>query len=173
MAIYYVSGIPYPDELYHWGIKGQKWGVRRYQNADGTYTLDGKQRYGRISDETARKLKSNAQKEAKEEKRIARKEKYEARKRMIKDAANVHKMSDAELLEKIGRLSNEKRLMELTYERLTSSADPKKQMMIQAGKKVAGVALAGIGTYAGAAILTGTFDPKELAKYAFPKPKNK
>ena len=33
-------------ELYHWGIKGQKWGVRRYQNADGTLTEEGKERYG-------------------------------------------------------------------------------------------------------------------------------
>ena len=31
-------------ELYHYGIKGQKWGVRRYQNADGTYTSIGKRR---------------------------------------------------------------------------------------------------------------------------------
>lgn len=32
------------NELYHWGIKGQKWGVRRYQNKDGTYTSAGKKR---------------------------------------------------------------------------------------------------------------------------------
>lgn len=32
-------------ELYHHGIKGQKWGVRRFQNADGTLTAAGKQRY--------------------------------------------------------------------------------------------------------------------------------
>lgn len=32
------------DELYHHGIKGQKWGVRRYQNKDGTYTSAGKKR---------------------------------------------------------------------------------------------------------------------------------
>lgn len=31
--------------LYHWGIKGMKWGVRRYQNEDGTLTNAGKKRY--------------------------------------------------------------------------------------------------------------------------------
>ena len=33
-------------ELYHHGIKGQKWGRRRYQNPDGTLTPAGKKRYG-------------------------------------------------------------------------------------------------------------------------------
>ena len=32
----------YTDELYHHGIKGQKWGLRRFQNADGSYTDAGK-----------------------------------------------------------------------------------------------------------------------------------
>lgn len=34
------------DELMHHGVKGQKWGIRRYQNADGTLTNEGKIRYG-------------------------------------------------------------------------------------------------------------------------------
>lgn len=38
---------PYPNELYHHGIMGQKWGVRRYQNPDGSLTLAGKRRYQR------------------------------------------------------------------------------------------------------------------------------
>lgn len=37
----------YPNELYHHGIKGQKWGRRRYQNPDGSLTPAGKKRYQR------------------------------------------------------------------------------------------------------------------------------
>lgn len=34
-----------PNALYHHGILGQKWGVRRYQNRDGSYTSAGQKRY--------------------------------------------------------------------------------------------------------------------------------
>lgn len=44
--MYYLAGIPISDELYHHGIKGQRWGVRRFQNPDGTLTPEGKARYG-------------------------------------------------------------------------------------------------------------------------------
>lgn len=36
----YING-----ELYHHGVKGMKWGVRRYQNKDGSLTPAGKKRY--------------------------------------------------------------------------------------------------------------------------------
>ena len=40
----------FDDELYHWGIKGQKWGDRRYQNEDGSLTPEGRERYGKGGD---------------------------------------------------------------------------------------------------------------------------
>lgn len=39
------------EYLAHYGIKGQKWGVRRYQNSDGTLTAAGKKRYGGHEDD--------------------------------------------------------------------------------------------------------------------------
>ena len=47
------------NELYHWGVKGMKWGVRRYQNVDGTLTDAGKKRYERDQRENAGKKKGN------------------------------------------------------------------------------------------------------------------
>lgn len=45
MKPFYVDGVLFSDELYHHGIKGQRWGVRRYQNPDGSLTPEGRQRY--------------------------------------------------------------------------------------------------------------------------------
>lgn len=46
MAKYFVGGImASSNDIFHYGVKGMKWGVRRYQNADGSYTSAGKKRY--------------------------------------------------------------------------------------------------------------------------------
>ena len=47
---YYYSGLPYSSYLMHFGIKGQKWGIRRFQNPDGTLTEEGWIRYRKSID---------------------------------------------------------------------------------------------------------------------------
>lgn len=42
---YYGACVLGSNELYHHGIKGMKWGVRRYQNDDGSLTAAGRKRY--------------------------------------------------------------------------------------------------------------------------------
>lgn len=39
-------------ELYHYGVKGQKWGIRRYQNKDGSLTSAGKKRVAEYTSES-------------------------------------------------------------------------------------------------------------------------
>ena len=46
--------------LAHHGIKGQKWGVRRFQNVDGTLTAEGKAHYRNHSNDLAQKIHRNA-----------------------------------------------------------------------------------------------------------------
>lgn len=47
----------YNNQIWHWGVKDMKWGVRRYQNADGSLTEAGKRRYA------ANKVANNKKKE--------------------------------------------------------------------------------------------------------------
>lgn len=54
------------NELYHHGIKGQRWGVRRYRNSDGSLTVAGRKRYDSMS---GKKLHKTLKKEFYKERR--------------------------------------------------------------------------------------------------------
>lgn len=76
----------YRDELYHWGIKGMKWGVRRYQNKDGTLTSEGKKHYSQDHEDYTR----------------------------AHTKKNVREMSDSELNARINRLQKEQQYERIT-----------------------------------------------------------
>lgn len=74
------------NTLAHWGIKGMKWGRRRYQNADGSLTPAGKKRYDDSHEDYRR----------------------------AHDKKSVKQMSDRELRERNNRLQMEKQYADLT-----------------------------------------------------------
>ncbi len=59
--------------LAHYGIAGQKWGVRRFQNEDGTLTEEGKRRYYEINDTSVRAYNEAVEKTNKDLKAINKK----------------------------------------------------------------------------------------------------
>ena len=120
-----------PNELYHYGIKGMKWGIRRYQNKDGSLTNAGKNRYDRDVRENNAKVKDKRIKiDGPDPKRWAKEDVTRAKKTV--DAASdlnkqlinlnkaiptskrrsntvdLSKMTDQELREKINRANLER-----------------------------------------------------------------
>ena len=59
MRDYYIA-IPHDDYVIHHGVLGQKWGVRRYQNDDGSYTDAGRRRYTHAEKKTIRQASKDA-----------------------------------------------------------------------------------------------------------------
>lgn len=81
----------YEEILEHHGIKGQKWGVRRYQNRDGTRTAAGKKREQAHFDDSVHDDYNKAH-----------------------NSKSVKSMSDAELRTRLNRLQMEKQYKQLS-----------------------------------------------------------
>ena len=123
------------DEIKHHGIKGQKWGVRKYQNKDGSLTDAGKKRYGtkenfekQYPEDVKRNVKATKKTVGAVEKVATAKQQNnerakEERKREIKAdrekqiREDAYKMSDKELRDVVNRLNMEERYTQVMRDR--------------------------------------------------------
>ena len=117
------------DVLIHHGVRGMKWGVRRYQNKDGTLTAEGREHYSKAE-----------QKELKAQKKEERKEAVRQKREDVKDRRN---MSDEELRKKIDRLKLEKELRTVTDEEVNRGRKFVADIMTDVGKRTLTTALTG------------------------------
>lgn len=121
------------NELTHWGVKGMKWGVRRYQNKDGSLTPAGKKRYDRDIAENNSKKKDNrividgpdARRWAKEDTSRAKRvvdsssevvkqlRNIEESSRPSKQKMDLTKMTDQQLRDRINRANLERQYNDL------------------------------------------------------------
>ena len=123
------ENIIYDEELQHWGIKGQKWGRRRYQNKDGSLTPEGRKRYGSLSEAVgaanAVRIKAKRKIQAVRDMKMEEVKKLAAEKR-VRDVDNDNissrKMTADELQRRIEKLSLEKKYQQLLKETEPASA---------------------------------------------------
>lgn len=151
-------------ELFHHGIKGQKWGVRRFQRKDGSLTPAGKKRARDMSDEelsssvkrmTLEKTYDKLSKDRQGSSKLEKAQKVaNASSRLVDDVKkleretrpapapktrmNLSKMTDQQLRERITRENLERQYNDLF--------NPQQAPTVSRGRKIAQGIIEGVGT---------------------------
>ena len=117
------------SDLRHHGIKGQKWGVRRFQNSDGSLTIAGRKRYGDGKGSSVEDYQNAIKKTKAAGESVENIRKFNNDIKRIKDPAmekrirkSTETMTDKELQQRVNRLN-----MEDNYTRMMMNREQLKQ----------------------------------------------
>ena len=102
------------DYIYHHGIKGQKWGIRRFQNKDGSLTPAGGKRQKQNDDGPIHEDYSKSH-----------------------NTKSVKSMSDKELRDRINRLNMERQYAQLTATEKSMGRKIVSEVLLNVGKELA------------------------------------
>lgn len=108
--------------LKHWGIKGMKWGRRRFQNKDGSLTPEGKKRYADESDSKDNEAAKTAERRERALKSSNAEEVY----------ANRDVLTTAEIRERLDRINVERQLAAVAAATKTTGMDRAKAIVDKA-----------------------------------------
>lgn len=152
-------------ELYHFGIKGMKWGVRRYQDKNGNLTEAGQKRYARDQRENAGKKKGNkvgaadpnrwVREDLERSKRLAESSRHMAEdldrinNKAIKNAPrakmDLSKMTDKEMRDQINRAYLERQYNDMFNPQKVSKGREYAAKTLDVGKDVLAVTASALG----------------------------
>ena len=174
----YYAVIPAGDELYHHGVKGMHWGVRRYQNANGSLTSEGR---ARVKEWKAKEIKRRSAGYTKIERKLDKKSEKLINKRnkrlmkekdtekidekISKNALNIkiNKALQKAEVSKIKKMS----LKDIHQAKIDKAKYATKQTLKYVGKTA--VAAAGVGASIGVAAGTSTVMAGNLSRLAIKK----
>lgn len=154
------------NQLQHAGIKGMRWGVRRYQNKDGSLTPEGKKRYGSDDGDSAASARL-AKKQARANKKaigknLKSKEQDFAEKKKLYEVTNRGTLTNDDIKARIERIQLEKQLRELTEAEIRPGRTKAMKIVEEVGTKVAKTALTGAALYGLKTLASKTFNSRDF-----------